>query len=371
MELLLSIGFSITGFTLFLLLRKREHKLVHKFALAILTLWFLRFVLFYLKAEVDLTNIPWLYFIDQNLFFLDGVFLYWFSKSLNKKKFRFVKESTHLIPFVIAVLLTTCLFFTYTSTQLNEIYQTVESQIKSQSYTPPIEEIIFIVAVLIQNVVYLFFGYKKISQYNQYILSNYSTIDKVKIKWLPKFFTIWLLLLVLPLIIYFINYISPIIDLKLIQPIVLLSLTTAAVYFSVHIINQYYANFTLTKTKIKVNLQEVNQEELKMHYLKLQELMNAEKLYLNEDLTLGILSEQMDLNPAKLSTVIKTQTNGNFYDYINGFRIERIKEELITSDEQIIIIAYSNGFSSKSTFNKVFKTITGQSPSQFRKQNKS
>lgn len=367
MELLLSIGFCITGFTIFLLLRKREHKAIHKFAIAILFLWFIRFLLLYLKVAVDLTNMPWLFFLDQNLFFLDGVFLFWFSKSLNIEKFSYLKESIHLIPFTVTITSTVFLFISYNSSQLNDIYQ--EAKIATQPHTSSPEEIIFILAILLQNVIYLFLGYKKINQYNQNILSNYSTIDRVQINWFSKFFKIWAILLVVPLIIFLINYIYPVIDSNRIETFLILSFVAAAIYFSVHIINQYFASFLLDKnekTSTK-HIQKPDIKELKEVYAKLQELMEVKKPYLNDDLTLAMLSEQMHLKPIKLSSVIKTQTSGNFYDYINNFRIEAIKKELTTTKEQIIIIAYNNGFSSKSTFNKVFKDTTGNSPSQYRK----
>lgn len=367
MELLLSIGFCITGFTIFLLLRKREHKAIHKFSIAILLLWFIRFLLFYLKDAVDLTNMPWLFFLNQNLFFLDGVFLFWFSKSLNRERFSYLKESIHLIPFTVAIALTVSLFISYNSSQLNDLYQ--ESKIATQSHSSSPEEIIFILVILLQNVIYLFLGYKKINQYNQNILSNYSTIDRVQINWLSKFFKIWAILLVVPLIIFFINYIYPLFDLNLIETFLISSFVAAAIYFSVHITNQYFASFLLDKnekTNTK-NIQKHDIEEFKEAYAKLQEIMEVKKPYLNEGLTLAMLSEQMHLKSIKLSNIINTQTSGNFYDYINSYRIEAIKKELITTKEQIIIIAYNNGFSSKSTFNKVFKDTTGNTPSQYRK----
>jgi len=363
MKLLLSIGFCITGFTIFLLLRKREHKTIHKFAIAILFLWFIRFLLFYLEKAVDLTNMPWLFFLDQSLFLLDGVFLFWFSKSLNKEKFSLKRESIHLIPFVIAVVLTILTVIGLTNAQLNELSKEVELP------KPSIEEIIFIVAILLQNVIYLFLSFKKVNRYNQNILSNYSTIDSIQVNWLSVFLKIWGILMVLPLIIYFINYIYPLVDVAIVGSFLIASFVAAAVYFSVHVINQYYASSLLNKNEktSKRTVQKIDIAELKVAYLKLKEHMELKKPYLDDALTLSKLSEQIDIKPTKLSKVIKTQTNGNFYDYINDYRVEAIKKELITTKEQIIIIAYNNGFSSKSTFNKVFKSSTGDSPSLFRK----
>lgn len=64
--------------------------------------------------------------------------------------------------------------------------------------------------------------------------------------------------------------------------------------------------------------------------------------------------------------MIKLSPYENFYDLINTYRIEAIKQQLLTSDEQIIQLAYQNGFKSKSTFNKIFKEKTGMTPKAYK-----
>ena len=65
------------------------------------------------------------------------------------------------------------------------------------------------------------------------------------------------------------------------------------------------------------------------------------------------------------------QLNKSFYDCINQYRVEEAKLLLIDpskSAHKIASIAFDAGFNSISTFNDVFKKITGQTPSQYRKQ---
>jgi AraC-like DNA-binding protein len=134
-----------------------------------------------------------------------------------------------------------------------------------------------------------------------------------------------------------------------------------------HIINQHYA-VVLPEKSIKKRSTIVDDKVLQEVFSNLKEHMKSQKPYLDDELTLGKLSGQLKIKPTMLSSVINTQTGGNFYDFINFYRIESTKKELKTTDDQIIIIAYNNGFRSKSTFNKVFKEQTGVSPSQFKKQ---
>jgi AraC-like DNA-binding protein len=367
MEIILSIGFCVTGFAIFLLSRQKEVKPINKFAVAILSLWFLRFILFYLKTVYSLTSTPWLLIIDQNLFFLDGVFFFWFTKSLTKDKFSILKESVHLLPFIISILLTVSIYVSLTNEQLYLLHQDIGTQVENKSFIPSIEELIFILVVLIQNVIYTILSYKKVRQYDRKVHSFYSTIGENRINWLSKLFKAWAVLLVLPLIIYFLNYIYHLIDLSILDSYFIISLVISAVYFSVHIINQHYAVVLPEKSTKKRSII-VDDKALQYVFSNLEEHMKSQKPYLDDDLTLGKLSEQLKIKPTTLSSAINTQTSGNFYDFINFYRIESTKKELETTEEQVIIIAYNNGFRSKSTFNKVFKEQTGVSPTQFKKQ---
>jgi len=100
---------------------------------------------------------------------------------------------------------------------------------------------------------------------------------------------------------------------------------------------------------------------------RIRDFMEEKKPYLEVDLSLDKLAKLTNLKPNELSYIINNCTAGNFHDFVNIYRIESVKRELKQSNEQIILIAYSNGFNSKSTFNSVFKKNTGMTPSQYRK----
>jgi AraC-like DNA-binding protein len=101
---------------------------------------------------------------------------------------------------------------------------------------------------------------------------------------------------------------------------------------------------------------------------RLNDLMDTEKYYLNENLTIQLLSEPLGVHPHQLSEILNTKLNLSFSDYINTFRIERAQNLLIDSPNlSILQIAFDSGFRSKSTFNTVFLKLTGSTPSAFRK----
>ena len=117
---------------------------------------------------------------------------------------------------------------------------------------------------------------------------------------------------------------------------------------------------------VKYNLSEQRVREI---MTKVQEVMVREKPYLDPELTLPALSELTEVPRGDLSSAINSDTGQNFYDFINTFRITHVKElfEKSDPDVKVIEIAFRAGFSSKSTFNDVFKRITGLTPSEYRK----
>ena len=98
--------------------------------------------------------------------------------------------------------------------------------------------------------------------------------------------------------------------------------------------------------------------------------MTEEMLYRDEDLTLGQLSEELELSVHQLSQYLNEQLNKNFATYINEYRVDEAKRLLVeTPDQSVLSIGYQGGFNSKSGFNRAFMKTTGKSPSAYRAEN--
>lgn len=92
------------------------------------------------------------------------------------------------------------------------------------------------------------------------------------------------------------------------------------------------------------------------------------ELYLDGDLSLSRLASLTGVNKHHLSEVLNKHAGKNFYEFINDYRIAFVRERLAVEPERTILdIAFEAGFTSKSTFNAVFKQFTGQTPSQYRR----
>jgi YesN/AraC family two-component response regulator len=103
---------------------------------------------------------------------------------------------------------------------------------------------------------------------------------------------------------------------------------------------------------------------------KLSRIMIEQKLYINEDLTIGMLASQLEINTHQLSEILNLRIGKNFYNYINQLRIEEAKRML--TDEpgsNILSISIAVGYNTTSAFYNAFKKYMGISPSSYRKKN--
>lgn len=101
---------------------------------------------------------------------------------------------------------------------------------------------------------------------------------------------------------------------------------------------------------------------------KLTAFMESSKPFFDCDLNLSLLAEKLDIQPYLLSRVINSHFEQNFYGFINGYRVDAVKERLKDPDEteNLLSIAFDCGFRSKSGFNSIFRKVTGMSPTEYR-----
>ncbi len=109
-------------------------------------------------------------------------------------------------------------------------------------------------------------------------------------------------------------------------------------------------------------------EELAPLKLKLDELMKTNKPYLDDQLSLNQLADQMGTTVHTLSKVINEGFEINFYEFINQYRIEefiRLASDPANRHKTYLRLAIEVGFNSKSTFNRSFKKIKGATPREY------
>jgi AraC-like DNA-binding protein len=102
---------------------------------------------------------------------------------------------------------------------------------------------------------------------------------------------------------------------------------------------------------------------------RLARLMDQERVYRREDLSMPVLAQLMETTPHRLSEYLNSVESVSFSDFVNQRRVRAARELLVSRPDQTVLsIAYEVGFNSKSAFNKAFARFTGESPTRFRKE---
>ena len=102
----------------------------------------------------------------------------------------------------------------------------------------------------------------------------------------------------------------------------------------------------------------LDDESSKLLLEELQEIVVTSRPYLDSKLTLSQPAIQLNISSSYLSQVINQQTGSNFFDYINGHRMQAAKEILADparSISNVLTIGMDFGFNSKSAFYSAFR----------------
>lgn len=102
----------------------------------------------------------------------------------------------------------------------------------------------------------------------------------------------------------------------------------------------------------------------------LTEMMKAEKLYRDPELSLDTLARRLDASKHHVSQVINEHLGASFFEYVNQLRIgeaKRLLAETRRRELHVIEAAYRVGFNNKVSFNAAFKKATGMTPTEYRR----
>lgn len=89
------------------------------------------------------------------------------------------------------------------------------------------------------------------------------------------------------------------------------------------------------------------------------------------ELSVQKVSEAIALSAYKVPQIIKENFDCSFKEYLNQIRIEEAKRLLSTTDRQVTEIVFAVGYNSPPHFNRLFKSVTGKTPREYRDSNHS
>ncbi|WP_394749915.1 helix-turn-helix domain-containing protein [Spongiimicrobium salis] len=119
------------------------------------------------------------------------------------------------------------------------------------------------------------------------------------------------------------------------------------------------------------HLKKENPENTTSNALKdqLEYLFEVDEIFTRQNLKVSDVAAHLNISAKKLSFYLLENYDMTFSDFINTYRIEKVKMLLQTTEQEkytLLAIAEKSGFSSKSSFNAVFKKITGLTPTQYK-----
>ncbi len=248
----------------------------------------------------------------------------------------------------------------------------------------------FKTALEIESVVRLFYGWiycilmiRELLKYRRKIEEYFSDIEKVNLMWLTVLVSVYTVIWMSGTLYMAFRFIGNSMPQSFDYAIVFLNvtmvlwiciigyfaMTNPGLFRKIHVMS-----FVIpSDSDEKKNATSLNDNFDKEHVEKLKSYIESEKPYLNGELTLSMLADAVDMQPYLLSKLINSSFEQNFFSLINAYRIEEVKSRLSDPEnieDNILSVAYSCGFRSKSGFNATFKKITGKTPSEFRNEMK-
>ncbi|MBJ7881743.1 helix-turn-helix domain-containing protein [Gelidibacter salicanalis] len=370
MTYLFFIGCFNAFFFLALLLQKQAKQLHDR----ILMFWLLYLAIATATYGLSIDVFPESSLISSGiiaLFLLHGPFLYLYVSALtaNNKTFNW-KSIAHFIPFVAFVLylIVASLFPEYSEgIRVDHVSEPVAK--------PPFLFIIFLLLTALSGPVYFFLSYRKFKRSKTSSL-NFSSKD-INLDWLGTLISIFGIVWTILILIAVIHHLFHLFTMEFCTNGLFLSLTGFIItigYFGLKqkevFIGLPLEIDTKTENTSKYGSSRMQDAELQKCYRQVNAYMTLKKPYLDPDLTLPKLAENLNVPTHHLSQVINEMHGSNFFDFINQFRVEEVKIKI--QDPQfenysLLGIALESGFNSKSAFNRVFKKITGTTPSAFKK----
>lgn len=207
---------------------------------------------------------------------------------------------------------------------------------------------------------YLWISRKAIISYQKELKQKLSNIEEQTLNWLNQFFVLFLIIIPLSLILWILVFTTDInVNNQLVAPIVF---SLAIFWLGIGGIRQPEIIIRGMRPMHQIS----GDKEFKTHLDQLIESMEKDKLYLLNDLNVRYLEDKLQLTAKQISEALNQGLGKNFYSFINEYRVEEFKAQVDNNRHLTLAgLAKNCGFNSKTTFQRVFKEITGMRPSEY------
>lgn len=317
---------------------------------------------------IALNNAPRLFLWMGFGYYLDGLLLYFYVKSLVFNDFSVEKRHLfHLLPLGIFALFLAVTFYNH---DLAERIALIDDDI--YTYQADYLWLDFLCKAL--RIVYCVAALLLITDYRHQLKSTHSNIERVDLYWLTALVVGFLIIAITEAFLACAKIVHLVVDfhpdwfrmIGLTGYYVVFFLVQALIFGSI----RYFSGFVALSRENAKKPQE--EHLLNSHFAdNIDRMMREHKPYLQPDITLDFLADTLKIPARDLSLVFNRHFDSNFYDFINRYRIEEAKKMLTDSRQKsktITQIYLDVGFNSKSVFNTFFKKQVGKTPSAYRQE---
>jgi AraC-like DNA-binding protein len=314
-----------------------------------------------------LTNVSWL------LLMLHGPALWLYIKSVTQPLFRFKPVYLlHALPFLAFFAFHLYGFMLLPAAEKITLAST-------EAFVHQTDYLISVAGIAISALTYNILGLNMIRAYRRRLLQQFSRVDHIDLEWLR-------ILIVATLVLYSVNVVlfnlNNIIRFAGYFELIQITYTFATVFIfvlgffglrqpEVFVIPQTTPTPLNQDPEIVSHETDTPGEPRSTFATNLLHHMEQEQPWLDPEITLGKLSSMLEVRPEFLSEVINRELNRNFFDFINHYRIEEFKAQVMRTDKRhfsILGLAYECGFNSKASFYRAFGKFEGLSPTQYMQQ---
>lgn len=238
-----------------------------------------------------------------------------------------------------------------------------------------INQLVSVLHILFQSFLLIYY-----LRFEKKLFEEYSEIESIRIQWLKHFLLLILAATVLAVFSFFartwqVPVLSQLYSFHFIGIVLLFywlsyKALTQPVLFGIvkEVISSQSSETISVEGGEKYKKSSLEAEDLTSIFNKVKFVLEDQRLYLKNDLTLTQLSSAANIPRHQLSQAINSCYSGNFFDLINDYRVETFKQFASLPDKKhlsLLGIAQEAGFNSKASFYSVFKKKTGMTPSEF------
>lgn len=313
--------------------------------------------------------------VFSNLFYAPLFFLYIVAMVSPKQRLA-RRVLLHFVPFGLSLLYLLGLLLTKAEVELDLIFDEQRYQDASLLFD------MFSIADLLAAPIYLPWSWKLLKRHQRLIGDRYSYRRSIDYAWLKRLIlgaALGWMLIDLPLLG------SVFIDAVTEEQSLLLGCSVVSVlvlYLGLHGFRQPFVDIAPAEP-VTMGVAEVTPaDESPARYRRsglaegeiararddLLEYMKSERPFLDAGLTIRELADAVGLTEHNVSEVINVGLGKNFYDFINSYRVDEFKRQVVepsSTNLTLLAIALRCGFNSKSSFNRIFKQHCGITPSAF------